>query len=105
MSGAGAYEELIKTVHAKATELNVHITKLKSANDALLVRSGEVLQTLTELYGTVRTDQKCTVCYSRDQKVACMPCGHVFCQSCADRARRRCHTCRQPVQDLLRIFF
>ena len=100
-----AYEDLIKKLHEKSSEFNVHITKVKTANDALLARSDDVLKALTELYGTVRTAQKCTVCYSRDQKVACMPCGHVFCQSCADRGRRRCHTCRQPVEALLRIFF
>ena len=100
-----AYEDLIKKVHEKASEFNVNLTKVKSANDALLARSAEVLEAFHDLFGTVRTAQKCTVCYTRDQKVACMPCGHVFCQSCADRGRRRCHTCRQPVQDLLRIFF
>ena len=101
-----SYQDLVKSVHERASEFDVHLTKVKNANDALVTRSAEVLQALTDLFGTVRVHaRKCTVCYTRDQKVACVPCGHVFCQSCADRGRRRCHTCRQPVEDLLRIFF
>jgi late competence protein required for DNA uptake (superfamily II DNA/RNA helicase) len=99
------YEDLIKKVHEKANEFNGHLTKVKGANDALIARSGEVLQALTELVGTVRETKTCSVCYTRDQKVALVPCGHVFCSSCADRGRRsRCHTCRQPVEDLMRVF-
>ena len=105
MSGS-AYEELMKSVNKKAAEFNVHIEKVKVANDALFLHSAKALEAISELFGSVRPScKKCTVCYTRDQKVACMPCGHVFCQSCADRGRRRCHTCRQPVEDLLRVFF
>ena len=100
------YEELMKAVNEKAAEFNVHIEKVKRANDALFVHSANVLEALGELFGSVRpSSKKCTVCYTRDQKVACVPCGHCFCQSCADRGRRRCHTCRQAVTDLMRVYF
>merc|ERR1711969_478799 len=100
------YEELMKAVNEKAAEFNVHIEKVKLANDALFVHSANVLEALGELFGSVRpSSKKCTVCYTWDQKVACVPCGHVFCQSCADRGRRRCHTCRQAVNDLMRVYF
>ena len=100
-----AYEELIKKVHEKANEFDCHLTKVKVANDGLITRSGEVLRALTELVGTVGETKKCPVCYTREQKVALMPCGHVFCTSCSDRARRsRCHICRLPVEDQMRVF-
>ena len=101
-----SYEDLIKSVHDKAVEFDAYLTKVKTANDALVERSTEVMQALTDLLGNVRPAKKCSVCYTRDQRVACMPCGHVFCQSCAERGRRssRCHACRQPVEDVMRVF-
>ena len=101
-----SYEDLIKSMNAKAVEFDLHLAKVKTANDALVARSNEVMQALTDLLGTVRPTKKCSVCYTREQRVACMPCGHVFCQSCADRGRRssRCHACRQPVEDVMLFF-
>ena len=100
-----SYEDLMKMVHEKASEFDCHLTKVKVANDALVRRSAEVLKGLTELFGTVREAQKCPVCYTREQKIALMPCGHVFCTSCSDRARRsRCHICRLPVENQMRVF-
>lgn len=104
-----AYEELIKSVNAKAMEFNTHLATVKTANDAIVEKSSEILQALSELLGSARPPQvkKCAVCYTREQRVACVPCGHVFCQSCADRGRRssRCHSCRQPIEDVMRVYF
>ena len=96
---------MMKATHEKACELNAHLIKVKTANDALISRSAEVLKALTDLFGSVRETKKCTVCYTRDQRIALIPCGHVFCNSCAERGRRsRCHTCRQPVEDQMRVY-
>ena len=67
-----AYEELIKAVNVKAMEFNSHLATVKTANDAIVERSTEILQALSELLGSARPPQvkKCTVCYTREQRVA-----------------------------------
>ena len=104
-----AFEEIVKSVHEKATEFDVHLGKLKETNQALVARSAEVLRALRDLVGSVKAPRRntCCVCCTREQRAACVPCGHVFCGSCADRSKRasRCHTCRQPVDETIRIFF
>ena len=104
-----AYEEIVSAVHTKATEFDAHLGKLKHLNAALVARSADVLQALRDLVGSVVLPPKknaCCVCCTREQRSACVPCGHVFCGSCADRAKRasRCHTCRQPVDETIRIY-
>eukprot|EP00929_Paragymnodinium_shiwhaense_P088691 TRINITY_DN49003_c0_g3_i1.p1 TRINITY_DN49003_c0_g3~~TRINITY_DN49003_c0_g3_i1.p1 ORF type:complete len:608 (+),score=112.93 TRINITY_DN49003_c0_g3_i1:167-1825(+) len=52
---------------------------------------------------------ECSVCLageSQDVNVALIPCGHVYCRQHAEQARaaNKCHTCREPVQSVQRIF-
>ena len=103
-----AYEELIKAVHDKSCEFNVHLHKVQKLSEALATRSAEVLVAVHDMIGAVRPHkkEKCAVCYTRDRAVAFVPCGHVFCPSCADRGQRanRCFTCRQPVDEKIRVY-
>jgi len=103
-----AYEDLIKAVHDKSCEFNLHLRKVTKLSEALASRSAEVLVAMHEMIGAARppTKEKCAVCYTRDRAVAFVPCGHVFCTSCAERGQRanRCFTCRQPVDEKIRVY-
>jgi len=101
-----SYEDLIKSMNAKAVEFDGHLAKVKTANDALVARSNEVMQALTDLLGTVRPTKKCSVCYTRERSHANLNCGHVFCSECAERglSRNRCYTCRAKIEGLFRVF-
>ena len=102
-----SYEDLVKSMHQKSKELDVHICKLKKVNDDLRERSGSVLDTLKALVGTVPQPPKsCDVCYSRPRNYCVLPCGHVYCESCATRAltRARCFTCRSHISQKVKIY-
>lgn len=49
-------------------------------------------------------DRNCSVCLSERFDTAVLPCGHLFCESCAGRLTR-CATCRGPVDGSLRVFY
>jgi hypothetical protein len=97
----------LKSLRDKATEFDTALSKVKRMNDELVVKAEKALQSISELIGTCSTStaRKCTVCYTRDQTTVLLPCGHVFCASCAERAgRSRCHSCRTRVDSTMRIY-
>ena len=103
-----SYEEIVKGMRETAVSFDGALTKVKKVNQELVEKADLALKALTELLGKMRASsptRKCTVCYTRDQATVCIPCGHVFCNSCADRAvRTRCHTCRARVDESMRCF-
>jgi len=101
-----SYEDLVKKMHDKSRELDMHICKLKKVNDDLRSRSACVLETLKDLVGTVNGPKSCNVCYSRPRNYCVLPCGHVYCESCANRAlsRSRCFTCRSVIDQKVKIY-
>ena len=105
-----SYEELLATVREKAVEFDAHLCRAKKANDELVCKSEKAINTLKELMGTVRVKptKTCTVCYTRDLSTCLVPCGHIFCDNCAARARQRnpakCFTCRQRIDDSLKVY-
>ena len=104
---SSSYEEIVKGMRDKALEFDVAIVKVKRLNEELVSKAEKTLQSITELMGTYTssTARKCTVCYTREQAAVLVPCGHVFCASCAERAgRSRCHACRARVETTMRIY-
>ena len=102
-----SFHELTKKLHEKSKELDSHLTKLKKANNDLRDSSTQVLTTLGALVGNVAPRQTCNVCYSRPRECCLLPCGHAgLCLSCGARAqtRGRCFVCRQPIEDVMRIY-
>ena len=102
-----SYEDLVKKMHERSRELDVHICKLKKFNDDLRSRSSGVLETLKDLVGSVNQGPpNCNVCYSRPRDYCVIPCGHVYCESCANRAlsRLRCFTCRAAISQKIKIY-
>lgn len=47
----------------------------------------------------------CTICTTEKVTAALNPCGHVFCNQCAQRQRTQCYICRSSIQDRLRLYF
>ena len=103
-----SYEELVQKMNDKSKELDTHICKLKKSNDELRSRSISVLDSLKALVGTVKHPPKsCNVCYSRPRTYCVLPCGHAsYCEGCAERARSRggCFTCRQAIEQIVKIY-
>ena len=105
-----SFKDLTENLHAKSVELNEHLTNLKQLNETLIATSAGVLESLSNLVGTVAIREPrvtCNVCYSRPPTHALSPCGHAgLCLNCAERAktRNRCHVCRGRVVELLKIY-
>ena len=107
MSNSSNYEEIVKGMRDKALEFDAALVKVKRLNEDLVSKADKALQSITELMGacTSSAARKCSVCYTREQAAVLVPCGHVFCASCAERAgRSRCHACRARVESTMRIY-
>jgi hypothetical protein len=48
----------------------------------------------------------CTVCWERERRAVCVPCGHMYlCVSCArDTTPRQCAMCQRPLLAVIRLF-
>ena len=105
-----SYEELLAAMRDRSIEFNVHLTRIKRINDELIAKSEKAVDALGKLTAAVRhTDiKKCTVCYTRERTVCIVPCGHMFCLNCGERAKARnpprCFTCRGRIVDTLRVY-
>ena len=102
-----SYEDLTKSLHTKACELDSHLRNLTTINDELKDKCEKALSALRALCGDVTAHTTCSICYTRERTHAILPCGHGgFCEACSDRVvrRARCPTCRGSVEGNIRIF-
>ena len=106
-----SFEGLVKLLHEKGTSFSTHIERVKRLNDELQAKAAAFLSAIDSLKGSMMVDTatpKCAICFTRPRERCFVPCGHVVCSNCAQRANQRnpprCFTCRQPVQDTIRIF-
>jgi len=85
------YEESLKKTLVYNAELKSAVEKMASA--------------LTGMKKLFKTPTKCGICHGRDQDTA-LECGHCMCNVCAIRAVRvaRCHFCRRPVTESMKIY-
>ena len=47
----------------------------------------------------------CSICLARPVKAALIPCGHCFCDECAERAGDRCYMCRADVHKAIPLYY
>jgi hypothetical protein len=47
----------------------------------------------------------CSICTTERLTYALNPCGHTFCNNCAQRQHSMCYICRSPVSSRLRLYF
>ena len=104
------FEDVVRAVHNKAVEFDQLICRAKKLNDDLVVTAEKALKGIADLVktcvgATLPTKKNCSVCYTRERTTCLVPCGHIFCESCAERAKRsRCFICRQRIEDSMRVF-
>lgn len=55
---------------------------------------------MTDLSGSV-----CGICTAEKLGAALVPCGHTYCNGCAQKQKKHCFICRADVKSSLRIFF
>ena len=107
-SSDNTYSELVKTIQKKAKEFDTHLCKVKHLNTGLIERTEKVQLAIQDMLKSIKYRPKkfCSVCYTREPRICLVPCGHVFCTSCADRAHstNRCFTCRSEIENALRIY-
>jgi hypothetical protein len=103
------YEDILKKMRDKGVEFDIHLSRVKKANDELVAKAEKTLSTLHDLVGTVRpAPRTCSVCYTRALTMVIVPCGHAFCTNCTERATQRnparCFTCRGRIADTLKVY-
>jgi hypothetical protein len=47
----------------------------------------------------------CSICTNDRISCTLIPCGHTFCNNCAQRQRHLCYVCRSQVRERMRIYF
>lgn len=47
----------------------------------------------------------CPICLENCKTVMAIPCGHIVCQSCEPILKKKCHSCRNPYDSSIRLFF
>lgn len=104
------FQEILANVNCKAREFDQNLTRIKTLNDQLVSRSEKLLLELNSLIEKVHKTEKkkCQICLTRPMAVAFVACGHCVCTSCSERAkngRARCFTCRQPILDVIKLYF
>ena len=56
--------------------------------------------------GSPQDARLCIICEERERDTTLVPCGHVFCGSCAARIRStHCSICRRRVETVMRVYF
>ena len=98
------YDELLMKLKEKSEEFSAFLTEINNLNNDIKTRTDKLLHAIDQLKG--KNHKLCTVCYSSIPTHALMPCGHIYCEKCAQRGlnRNKCFTCRQNIQELFRIF-
>lgn len=101
------YEEVVRCMRDKAVEFDLHLKKIQRLNADLQEKAEKTLRSVRDMVGTVKPAKKnCSVCYTRERTHALVPCGHLFCESCSERAIRsnRCFVCRSAIESSMRCF-
>ena len=106
-----SFEGIAKLLHEKATNFGTQIELISKLNTEMREKIDAFLTALQTIRGSIFVDTavvKCSICYTRERTQAFVPCGHVVCRNCSQRASARnpprCFTCRAPIQETHRIF-
>ena len=49
-------------------------------------------------------DVTCTICVTNKKQMCCVPCGHMFCGSCADKIKDKCFICKENIDTIIKTF-
>lgn len=79
-SAKAELKTLVAEMAATKTELKTTKAELKASQDRIAV-----LESM---------DRICKICCDRELQISLVPCGHLFCKECADKARQ--HICANP---------
>ena len=58
-----------------------------------------------QVAGDLRGAPVCSICTTDRVTAALIPCGHTFCNSCAQKQRSVCYLCRCTVKERQRLYF
>lgn len=99
----------MKGVLQKSEELSDALQSLQSTNSSLKFYTNKLLVKLKEFtdnFSDNNPTNKCNVCFMRPRTHAMAPCGHLFCELCANRCqtRNQCFICRSEPDGVLKVF-
>ena len=96
------YEKLLVTLKETSDEFANYLTELNNLNNDARNKCEKLLTHLS----SNKPEKSCSVCYSKPNTHAALPCGHCYCENCCNRAltRNKCFTCRQRIESVVRIY-
>lgn len=91
---------LKRSLEGKITKLECEIATFLTIRN----KYNTVIQSVMkdEQIDSVEDNNKCDICCVNDKNYACVPCGHVYCKSCIDKANT-CPMCRKIITSKLKL--
>ena len=104
------YTKLLQEMHEKGMEFDVKLHAASELNSTLVIKSEKLIALIKELRDTAleKKSPLCGICLEGESNICIQTCGHVYCQSCIDRAARRtnrCPACRGTITSTMKIYF
>ena len=100
------YSDLLKDIHEKGLEFDAMLEKARDLNSTLVIKS----EKLVEVLKCLPVHKKvfvCSICLTNDANTCIVKCGHVYCEGCLERAKRRsnrCPACRGNIDSTIKIY-
>ena len=108
-------EDVLAIMRQMNNELKKSLRLCKSMIQVLHTRDNIEVQMYCDLekYKTQVNDEMekqlmenktCSICLTNERSIVFVPCGHIFCSNCAERASK-CHYCRKNIRSRQQCFF
>jgi len=106
-------QSINKVVEEKTNELDVKRQELEKERDDLSRKLNALRKVIsTGIHDLVKPEdvqkKMCPVCFDKEVNMVYVPCGHTYCNGCAelDRSRNaKCPQCRATINARIKIFF
>ncbi len=103
-----AFEE--KTVELSSEHIRLHNSIEEIKHDIgilnLMLKEGVASSVSEEEIERLRDPNLCAICITNKVQYAFNPCGHTLCGECnRSEQMNRCHLCRKPVINVIKLFF
>ena len=100
-----SFATILSQIKAKSEEFSSYLTECNELNEQLRHKSQKLLKLIDTKNRT--PNKLCSICYVQPIQIALLPCGHVLCVGCSERAinRSRCFQCRGALDGSLKIYF
>lgn len=114
LEAVAAIDETLPSSAALQAAIARHTEELRAARnidadrEALIANHAKVAKirdAFAPVLGTVRESPACTICLKQSISHVLIPCGHLFCATCAKKQHNQCYVCRTTIKERHKVYF